>query len=323
MKAIIIQNNQDLQWQETEAPVVGDFDIAINNHCSAVNRADVMQRKGVYPPPPGASPILGLECAGVVSAVGAKVTQWKPGDSVCALLAGGGYAETVVCRADHALPVPDGFGFEQAAALPEVLATAWYNLFMLGGLKPQQKVLLHAGASGVGCAAIQLCKAFNNPCFVTVGSQEKLDFCLELGADAGHIRHQGEFEESVKQWAGNPGVAVILDPVGGNYLEQNLRCLGTDGHLINIGLMGGRSAPLDFGRLLIKRLHVMGSTLRSRDDQTKAEIVRQLRDKVWPLLTNGAVRPIIEQSFPIQQANQAFELITSNNTKGKVLLTII
>ncbi len=327
MKAIVIDADKNLNWQEQPEPTPGPDQVAIAVRTTAVNRADLMQRAGLYPPPPGASEILGLECAGEIKAVGENVSQWQVGDRVCALLAGGGYAETVVCHADHVLPVPAGFDFIQAAALPEVFATAWLNLFMLAGLQAGQKAVVHAGASGVGTAAIQLCKAKGNPIFVTVGDQAKLDSCLELGADAGHLRTEGDFEPAVKEWAGKGGVAAILDPVGGNYLEQNVRCLSTDGSLVIIGLMGGRSGSLDLGRLLVKRIQVIGSTLRSRSDTGKAAVIAQLREQVWPLFegdaaTPGALKPIIHSTFPIEQAQQAFELVGSNQTTGKVILTL-
>ena len=322
MKAIVIQDDKQLHWQDVEAPALGPDDIAIKVMASAVNRADLMQRAGLYPPPPGASNILGLECAGEVEAVGDNVSQWQVGDSACALLAGGGYAETVVCKASHALPIPKGFSFEQAAALPEVFATAWMNIFMLGNTQPGQKVLMHAGASGVGTAAIQLCKAMGNPIFVTVGDQTKLDRCLQLGADGGHLRHQGDFLQSVKDWAGKSGIATILDPVGGQYLEQNVNCLATDGSLVLIGLMGGRSGNLDLGRLLVKRIKVVGSTLRSRDDINKAEVITQLKQRVWPLFENHRLQPIIHDVVSIKEANRAFDLVASNQTIGKVILKI-
>ena len=303
-------------------PSPGPGQVAIRVRATAVNRADLMQRAGLYPPPPGASDILGLECAGEISALGSGVSQWRVGDRVCALLAGGGYGETVVSHQDHVLPVPEGLDFFEAAALPEVFATAWLNLYMLGGLQPGQKVLLHAGASGVGTAAIQLCKGLDNPVFVTVGTEEKLEFCRQLGASAGHLRTSGDFEPVVKEWAGKGGVAAILDPVGGNYLEQNVKCLGTDGSLIIIGLMGGRSGPLDLGRLLVKRISVVGSTLRSRSDASKADVVRQLREQVWPGFAEGRFRPVIHSRFPIREAGAALALVADNKTTGKVILEL-
>ncbi len=321
MKAIIEQDNR-LVWSEAPDPQMGDHDITIEVKATAVNRADLMQHKGLYPPPPGASPILGLECAGIVKTIGSQVTQYQPGDSVCALLAGGGYAETVVCDQSHALPIPNGFSFEQAAALPEVYSTAWLNLFMEVNLKPGQAVLIHAGASGVGTAAIQLCKVFQHPCFVTVGSQEKLDFCMELGASGGSIRGQQSFVEQVKSWTENRGFGAILDPVGAAYLEDNIKSLATDGSLVVIGIMGGRAANLDMGRLLVKRLRVIGSTLRSRSSASKAALITDLKEKVWPLFESGQLRPIIHRIYPIEQVQKAFNEVSSNQTTGKVVLSL-
>ena len=322
MKAIVIHADKSLHWQEVPTPSPGPDDVAIQVKATAINRADLMQRAGLYPPPPGASTIPGLECAGVISAVGCSVKQWQPGDKVCALLAGGGHAETVVCHADHVLPVPVGFSFEQAAALPEVFATAWLNIYMEAHTQPGHNVVLHAGASGVGTAAIQLCKANGNPVFVTVGDQHKLDTCLALGADAGHIRTQGDFETAVKAWAGPGGVHTILDPVGGNYLEQNVRLLTTDGHLVIIGLMGGKDAKLDIGRLLVKRIRVVGSTLRSRTDASKADVIRQLRDQVWPGFADGRFKPVIHKVYPIRDIEQAMAEVAGNGTIGKVVLSV-
>ena len=322
MKAIVVQEDKQLLWQEVENPALGVDEIRIRVHASAVNRADLMQQAGLYPPPPGASHILGLECAGEVTEIGSDVTQWNIGDKVCALLAGGGYAQSVVCKANHALPVPSGFSYEEAAALPEVFATAWMNIFMLGQVEAGQKVVVHAGASGVGTAAIQLCKAKGNPIFVTVGDKEKLTFCTELGAQAGHIRTEGDFESALKAWAGKGGVQAILDPVGGQYLEHNIRSLATDGRLIIIGLMGGRKGELDLGRLLVKRIQVIGSTLRSRSNESKAQVIAQLNEQVWPLFESGQLKPIIHKTFPISDANEAFSLVASNQTIGKVILTV-
>ena len=322
MKAIVVQEDKQLLWQEVEEPALGVDEIRIRVHASAVNRADLMQQAGLYPPPTGASHILGLECAGEVTEIGSDVTRWNIGDKVCALLAGGGYAQTVVCKANHALPVLNGFSYEEAAALPEVFATAWMNIFMLGQVEPGQKVVVHAGASGVGTAAIQLCKAKGNPIFVTVGDKEKLTFCTELGAQAGHIRTEGDFESALKAWAGKGGVQAILDPVGGQYLEHNIRSLATDGRLIIIGLMGGRKGELDLGRLLVKRIQVIGSTLRSRSNESKAQVIAQLNEQVWPLFESGQLKPIIHKTFPISDANEAFSLVASNQTIGKVILTV-
>ncbi|PCJ45113.1 MAG: NAD(P)H-quinone oxidoreductase [Moraxellaceae bacterium] len=326
MKAITITEDNHLVWQQTSNPLentpLQSHQVAIDVKATAVNRADLMQRKGVYPAPPGASDILGLECAGVISAIGTEVKSWQVGDKVCALLAGGGYAETVVCAASHVLPMPKDFSFVQAAAIPEVFATAWLNIFMEGNLQPKETVLIHAGASGVGTAAIQLCRHFAHCCFVTVGSDEKLAFCRELGATQAVNRHNDDFQQHIKSWTDGKGVDVILDPVGGDYFEKNIRSLNTDGRLIMIGIMGGRKSTVDLGRLLVKRLRVMGSTLRSRDDDYKSQIISQLTQQVWPLFDSGELKPIIEQQFPISEAEAAFALIASNTTTGKVILSL-
>lgn len=322
MHAIRIQSDKSLTWEAHATPTPAAHEVAIRVAATAVNRADLMQRLGVYPPPPGASEIPGLECAGTISAVGADVTDWQIGDNVCALLAGGGYAETVCVPATHVLPAPANLSLTEAAALPEVFATAWYNLYMLAGLQPHQRVLLHAGASGVGTAAIQICQLFDNPTFVTVGSDAKLAFCEQLGAAGGHNRHTGDFADAVRAWAGKSGVHAILDPVGGGYLEQNLSCLATDGALVTIGLMGGRSGSLDMGRLLIKRLRIIGSTLRSQSLPVKDAIIAGLRSHVWSHFDSGELKPIIEAQYPITEVTQAFDLVASNQTTGKVILTL-
>jgi putative PIG3 family NAD(P)H quinone oxidoreductase len=237
---------------------------------AGLNRADLLQKAGLYPPPPGASQVLGLECSGVISEVGAG-SSWQIGDRVCALLAGGGMAEEVVVDGRHVLPVPDGVSLVEAAALPEVYATVWLNLFQLAALKPGQKVLLHAGASGIGSAAIQLCKAFGNPCWVSVGSAERLAYCEALGAQGGVVR-DGDLE-SLRDLG---PFDVILDPVGGNYAALNLKLLAQDGRWVLIGLMGGREAKLDLAQVLAKRVQLLGSTLRSRDEQFKADLFSDL-----------------------------------------------
>ncbi|OUS32291.1 NAD(P)H-quinone oxidoreductase [Gammaproteobacteria bacterium 45_16_T64] len=326
MKAIQITDDNRLVWQETASPLdntpLQPHQVVISVKSTAVNRADLMQRKGVYPAPPGASDILGLECAGVIAETGSDVSQWQVGDRVCALLAGGGYAETVVCDASHVLPIPSGFTFSQAAALPEVFATAWLNIFMEGNLQPNESVLCHAGASGVGTAAIQLCKQFDHTCFVTVGSDDKLEFCKSIGATNGINRHNDDFSAFIKEWTHGKGVDVILDPVGGDYFEKNIRSLKTDGRLIMIGIMAGRKSSIDLGRLLVKRLQVQGSTLRSRDDAYKTRLIAELNESVWPLFETQKLKPIIETEFSITEADAAFSLVESNTTTGKVILNI-
>ncbi|MCG6658249.1 NAD(P)H-quinone oxidoreductase [Halomonas campisalis] len=319
MHAIHIEA-QRLDWRETPAPdgpAAGEVRIRVA--WAGVNRADLMQRAGHYPPPPGVTEILGLEVSGAVSETGPGVERFRAGDRVCALLAGGGYAEEVVVDARQVLPLPDGVGLREAAALPEVFATAWLNLFIEGRLAPGERVLLHAGASGVGTAAVQLCRAFDHPCFVTVGSDDKLAACRELGAAAGWNRHQGSFVEAVKAWG---GADVILDPVGGAYLADNQRVLNADGRLVLIGLMGGRSAELDLGRMLMKRQRLIGSTLRAKAPAAKGAILDALLAHVWPRLASGEIRALIDQSWPIDEAEAAHAHLQRDANIGKVLLSI-
>ncbi|MCZ6619679.1 MAG: NAD(P)H-quinone oxidoreductase [Gammaproteobacteria bacterium] len=322
MKAIVVVEKQ-LVWQEVAEPDLSVGEVRIRVHATAVNRADLAQRQGGYPPPPGASTILGLECAGEVLEVGEGVTRVATGDAVCALLAGGGYAEQVVVPAGQVLHIPEGLTMLDAAAIPEVFATAYLNLYMEAGLKTGERVLLHAGASGVGTAAIQLCKTTNNPCFVTAGNSEKVARCQALGADEGWDRHQGSFRESVMEWSGGTGVDVILDPVGAGYLADNLASLNTDGRLVVIGLMGGMETPLHLGLMMMKRLRIIGSTLRARPIAAKAAVMDALRERVWPYLATGEIKPIVEAVIPIEEAESAHALITGNTTVGKVLLQIV
>ncbi|MEQ8857726.1 MAG: NAD(P)H-quinone oxidoreductase [Pseudomonadales bacterium] len=321
MKAIRVENDS-LVWAEAPTPKPGPGEVRIAVRATAVNRADLVQRSGNYPPPPGASDILGLECAGEVVEVSDGVSRVRPGDLVCALLAGGGYAEQVVVPAGQVLKVPVGLDATRAAAIPEVFATAYLNLYMEAALAKGERVLLHAGASGVGTAAIQMCREFHNPCLVTAGSQDKIQRCVALGADGGADRHAGDFEDTVRAWTDGGGVDVILDPVGGAYLAQNLRCLNTGGRLVLIGLMGGAQADVNLGLLLVRRLRVIGSTLRARPVSEKAAVMDALRDRLWPLFESGAIEPVIESVLPIQEAEQAHALVAGNETVGKVVMTV-
>ena len=321
MKAIVADGDR-LVWREAEEPPLGPGQVRIDNRATAVNRADLAQRAGGYPPPPGASPILGLECAGVVSAVGEGVSRVSPGDEVCALLAGGGYAEAVVAPAGQVLPKPKGLTFAEAASLPEVFATAYLNLFMEAKLAKGECAVLHAGASGVGTAAIQMCKAFGSPTFVTAGSEAKVQRCIALGASAGFDRHQGSFRSALAEWTGGAGADVILDPVGGAYLEDNLKSLATDGRLVVIGLLGGAMAQAPLGLMMAKRLRLIGSTLRARSIAAKALVMDALLERVWPLLEDGTVKPVIERTLPIAEAAAAHDLLAGNQTFGKVVLSL-
>lgn len=305
-----------LEWVERPSPACDVGQVRIRVAAAGLNRADLLQRAGHYPPPPGASDILGLECSGVIVEVGAGST-WQVGDRVCCLLAGGGMAEEVVVDARHALPVPAGLSLAEAAALPEVYATAWLNLFQLAALKPGEKVLLHAGASGVGSAAIQLCKVFGSSCWVSVGSAQRLAYCEELGAQGGALR--GEGLESLRDFG---PFDVILDPVGANYAELNLQLLARDGRWVNIGLMGGSKAQLDMALVLGKRIQLIGSTLRNRDEQFKAELMADLQHHVWPLFEEGRLQPRLERAFPAADAEQAFAELAGNGVAGKLVLLI-
>lgn len=321
MKAILIEDGK-LIWGEAPEPQLGPGKVKIAVKASAVNRADLMQALGRYPPPPGASDVPGLECSGEVVAVGEGVTRVAPGDAVCALLAGGGYAQTVVAPAGQVLPVPGNLSLLEAAAVPEVFATAYLNLYGEAGLATGERVLLHAGASGVGTAAIQLCAQSHNPCFVTVGGQEKLDRCLALGAAGGANRHEESFADKVSEWTAGEGFDVILDPVGAGYLSDNVASLRLDGRLVLIGLMGGMQAELNLALMLMKRLRIIGSTLRARSIAAKSAVMDGLRRDVWPKIENGTIKPIIETVVPMAEAQRAHDLVASNATVGKVLLEL-
>ncbi|WP_397456146.1 NAD(P)H-quinone oxidoreductase [Pseudomonas versuta] len=305
-----------VKWVEEPSPTCDVGQIRIRVAAAGLNRADLLQSAGMYPPPPGASQFLGLECSGVVSEVGPG-SSWQVGDRVCALLAGGGMAQEVVVDARHALPVPEGLSLAQAAALPEVYSTAWLNLFQLAGLKPGEKVLLHAGASGVGSAAIQLCKAFGSPCWVSVGSAERLAYCQELGAQGGVLRAEGL--EGLKPFG---PFDVVLDPVGANYAESNLKLLALDGRWVLIGLMGGRKAELDMALVLGKRIQLLGSTLRTRNDQFKADLLSDLNQQVWPLFNEGRLSPQLARAYPMEEAQEAYAELASNQVSGKLVVVI-
>ncbi|RON12391.1 zinc-binding dehydrogenase [Pseudomonas frederiksbergensis] len=305
-----------VEWVEEPSPTCDVGQVRIRVAAAGLNRADLLQKAGLYPPPPGASQVLGLECSGVISEVGPG-SSWQVGDRVCALLAGGGMAEEVVVDGRHVLPVPEGLSLAEAAALPEVYATVWLNLFQLAALKPGEKVLLHAGASGIGSAAIQLCKAFGNPCWVSVGSAERLAYCEALGAQGGVVRN-GDLD-SLNDLA---PFDVILDPVGGNYAALNLKLLARDGRWVLIGLMGGREAQLDLAQVLAKRVQLLGSTLRSRDEQFKADLFSDLGQHVWPLFAEGRLSPQLAKTFAIKDAEAAFAELAANKVSGKLVLVI-
>ena len=305
-----------VEWVEEPSPACDVGQVRIRVAAAGLNRADLLQRAGLYPAPPGASQVLGLECSGIISEVGPG-SSWQVGDRVCALLAGGGMAEEVVVDGRHVLPVPEGLSLAEAAALPEVYSTAWLNLFQLAALKPGEKVLLHAGASGVGSAAIQLCKAFGNPCWVSVGSADRLAYCEALGAQGGVVRTDG-----LEGLSDLGPFDVILDPVGANYAGLNLKVLARDGRWVLIGLMGGRDAKVDLAQVLAKRIQVIGSTLRNRDDQFKADLFTDLHQQVWPLFAEGRLSPQLAKTYPITDAEAAFAELAGNQVSGKLVLVI-
>ena len=319
MKAIgVIDGKAALH--EAEMPTIRSNDILIRIKSTAANRADLMQKKGLYPPPPGASEILGLECSGIVDAVGEKVKSRKVGEEVCALLAGGGYAEYVACPEFQAIPKPTNLNWEEASSLPEVYATCWLNLFIEGNLTSKNKVLFHAGASGIGTAGIQLCKVFNCESFVTAGSEEKIKFCKSLGASEGAVRGDKMFNE-VQNWV-SQGFDIILDPVGANYFEDNLKILGLEGRLIIIGLMGGMESNINLGHLMMKRQRVIGSTIRARSEELKKIVMQDLYVKIWPFIESNKIKPVIYETFNISETEKAHQIMEDNQNIGKLVLTL-
>ena len=319
MKSIEVIDGK-VALHEAEMPLVGPYDILIKVKSTAVNRADLMQKKGLYPPPPGASEILGLECSGIVDAVGEKVTSRRVGDEVCALLAGGGYAEYVACPEFQAIPKPTNLNWEEASSLPEVYATCWLNLFIEGNLTNNNKVLFHAGASGIGTAGIQLCKAFNCESFVTAGNEEKIKYCMNLGASGGAVRGDKMFSE-VQSWVPE-GFDIILDPVGANYFEDNLKMLGLEGRLIIIGLMGGMEANINLGHLMMKRQRIIGSTIRARSEELKKIVMNELHEKVWPFIESNQIKPIIHEVLDISETEKAHQIMEDNQNIGKLVLSL-
>lgn len=325
MRAVQIQTTAELDrlvvtdWPK---PTPGPNQVLIQTHAAGVNRPDLVQRRGLYPPPPGASPILGLEVAGTVAEIGSAVTKVEVGDSVCALVTGGGYAEYCLASACCCLPIPRGFSFTQAAALPEAFFTVWSNVFDRAGLQAGESLLVHGGSSGIGTTAIQLAKAFGARAIATAGSDEKCRRCLVLGADLAVNYRQQDFVEAVLDFTGGKGVDVILDMVGGDYLPRNLKSLASDGRLMQIGIQSGAKAEINLAALLMKRLTLAGSTLRSRSDEFKANIAEQLREKVWPLLASGQVKPVIDSVFPLAEADRAHRLMESSQHIGKIILEL-
>jgi putative PIG3 family NAD(P)H quinone oxidoreductase len=325
MRAVVVTSPggpESLTLTDIPDPEAGAGEVVLAVAATAVNRADILQRKGHYPPPPGAPEWLGLEASGTVTEVGPGVTGWSVGDHACALLAGGGYAERVAVPAGQLLPVPDGVGLVESAALPEVTCTVWSNVMMLAGLRPGEVFLAHGGASGIGTMAIQLARQVGATVAVTAASATRLDRCADLGADILVNHREQDFTEVVRSATGGHGADVVLDNMGARYLARNIDVLATGGRLVVIGLQGGRRAELDLGQLLTKRAAVYATSLRGRPVAEKAEIVNSVVEHVWPLLTDGAVRPVIHAVLPLEEVAEAHRLVEASGHIGKVLLTV-
>ena len=308
--------------QEVPDVEPGPGEVAIEVAATAVNRADTLQRKGFYPPPRGASDVIGLECSGTVAALGDGVDGWAVGDEVCALLAGGGYASRVVVPVGQVMPVPAGVDLVHAAALPEVACTVWSNVFMVAGLKPHESFLVHGGAGGIGTFAIQLAHALGSRVLTTGGTPEKLAFCAELGADVTISYRDQDFVEVARAATDGAGVDVILDNMGGSYLGRNVDLLATEGRLVVIGMQGGTKGELDLGTLLGKRGAVVATSLRGRPAEGKAAICASVVEHVWPLVADGTIRPIVEQTMPLEEVRTAHELMDAGSHTGKLVLTL-
>ncbi|KZV51980.1 hypothetical protein F511_08590 [Dorcoceras hygrometricum] len=341
MKAIVITGGggpEVLQLQDVEDPKIKDDEVLIRIAATAVNRADTLQRQGKHPPPKGDSPYPGLECSGTIEAIGSNVHSWKVGDQaiilkfdvrfeglfeqVCALVGGGGYAEKVAVPAGQVLPVPPGVSLQDAAGFPEVACTVWSTVFMTSRLTKGETFLIHGGSSGIGTFAIQLAKHLGVKVFITAGSEEKLTACKNLGADVCINYKTEDFVARVKEETGGKGVDVILDNIGGSYLQRNLESLNFDGRLFIIGFMGGTVTEINLSSLLIKRLTVQAAGLRSRNPENKANIVSEVEKNVWPAIASGKIKPVVYKSFPLEEAGEAHLLIESSKHVGKIILLV-
>jgi len=303
-------------------PVPGPGEILIKVAAAGVNRPDVAQRSGSYPPPPGASDLPGLEVAGTVAAVGDGVTKHKIGDKVMSLVAGGGYAQYTIAPDAQAMAIPDALSINEAGATPETLMTVWHNVFERGALQPGETILIHGGSSGIGTMAIQLAKAFGSKVIVTVGSQEKADACLKLGADRAINYKTEDFVAEVKTFTGGKGAEVVLDMVAGDYIERNYDAAAVDGRIVQIAVLSGPKATVNFAKLMVKRLHHTGSTLRPRTNADKAAMVAAIEAKVLPLFRAGKVKPLIDSTFPLEKAADAHRRMETSAHIGKIVLTL-
>ena len=325
MRAIVAESADQLSWQEVPDAKPGRGEVLIKVSAAGVKRADLLQAAGRYPPPPGASELLGMEVSGVVAEVGDGVNAWSVGQEVCALLAGGGYAEYVAVPAGQILPIPSGVDLHDAAGLPEVACTVWSNLVMTAHLTEGQLILIHGGAGGVGTHAIQIAWALGARVAITAGSPAKLELCRELGAELTIAYHDEDFVARVREATDGAGADVILDIIGAAYLDRNLDALASDGQLIVIGMQGGIKGELNLGKLIGKRARVIGTALRGRPvdgPNGKSTIVDAVTTSVWPMIANGRVRPIIGARMPIQQAAEAHRMLSSGQVIGKIVLTV-
>ena len=323
MHAVVISEPGDpdvLQWTEVPDPQPGPGEVLVEVAAAGVNQADLMQRQGLYPPPPGAPPYPGLECSGTVAALGPGVSGWQVGQQVCALLSGGGYAERVAVPAGQLLPVPAGATLTEAAALPETACTVYSNVFLIAGLAAGQTLLVHGGGSGIGTMAIQLGKRAGARVAVTAGSRQKLDVCRDLGADIMINYREEDFVDRLMAATDGHGADVILDIVGAAYLARNIAALAPDGRIANIGMQQGRRAELDFGALMAKRGAISSTSLRARPEEEKASIVAAVTENVWPAVAAGLIRPVIDTELPMQQAAQAHRIMADSTHTGKIVL---
>jgi len=323
MKAIVVKKSDGdplLNWQKVPDVACGPEQVLVDIKATAVNRADLLQAQGLYPAPQGESQILGLEMCGVIAAVGESAAGWQVGDRVLGLLSGGGYAQQVAVHPQMLIRLPDNWSFVEGAAIPEVWLTAYSNLFMEAGLQAGEKVLIHAGGSGVGTAGLQLAEAVGATVYITAGTEAKLDKCLELGAALAVNYKKQDFFKEIRDVTGRQGVDVILDPVGASYLAQNLNLLRVNGRLVIIGLMGGNTAEINLGALLGKSLRIIGTRLRARPLSEKIAITREFKERFWPMLEQGKLQPVIDRVFPIKEAQAAHGHVRQNLNTGKVVL---
>ncbi len=319
MKAIIVKDDKSLSWEDVNKPSPKAKEVLIKVVAAGLNRADILQRKGMYPPPEGAPDIMGLEVSGYVEAVGEGVEYWQLGQEVCALLPAGGYAEYAIAHHGSVMPVPEGVSLQEAALLPEAVLTVWANVFDIAVLHPGETLFIQGGASGIGTTAIQMAKAMGANVYVTAGSDEKCKACIELGADGAFNYKTSEFEEELKAVG---GADVILDMVGGDYLPKHINALNFGGRLVHIAVQGGLKGEVNILKVMMKQLNITGSTLRGRNDIAKMHLANMAVEEVWPWVASRQVRPIVDSKFAMQEAEKAHDRMTSGEHIGKIMLTL-